>query len=172
MKKIVALFAVTAVVFGCEKKAQEVSEPITLPFEVTYKGTVEIGNMKNVQTVMEWNKRLSALNTDIGDLLADSVSWHLQDGFELNTVRDSAVAVIKGMVGDMTSVKVIYTAAVPVNNPTAKHEWVFSWTDETYTHKDGTIEHHFMHEDYRLEGGKIREVFQYARKDAPAKPAQ
>jgi len=158
MKMTVALFALAGVIFACEKKTEEkttsAAESVTLPMEVSYKGTPEIGSMKNVQTVMEWNKRFSEMNLDLGDLLADSAS------------RDSAVAFVSAYMADMKTIKVIYTAAIPVNMIEPKHEWVFSWTDETYTLKNGDVEHSFFHEDYRLEGGKIREVFQYARKDA------
>jgi hypothetical protein len=70
-------------------------------------------------------------------------------------------------MAEISKVDLTYTAAVPVNNTDQNHEWVFSWTDETYTLKNGNVEHAFFHEDYRLERGKIREVFQYARKSAP-----
>ncbi len=170
MKMTVALFALAGVIFACEKKTEEkttsAAESVTLPMEVSYKGTPEIGSMKNVQTVMEWNKRFSEMNLDLGDLLADSVTLHLADGIEMSASRDSAVAFVSAYMADMKTIKVIYTAAIPVNMIEPKHEWVFSWTDETYTLKNGNVEHSFFHEDYRLEGGKIREVFQYARKDA------
>jgi hypothetical protein len=173
MKKIASLVAMALVFFACAKKAEEAApvEPVTLPMEITYKGTPAIGSMKNVQTVMEWNKRISTMNTDLGDLLADTVTVHLQDGFEMTAPKDSLVAVVKSFVADLTDMKIVYTTAVPVDNTDTKDEWVFSWTDETYTHKNGTVEHQFIHEDYRLVGGLIREVFQYARKEAPPKPA-
>ena len=173
MKTLVAIFVIGIVFFSCGKKTGEtatVHDILVLPMEVTYKGTPGLGNPKNVQTVMEWNKRLSELNMDLGDLLADTVTWHLQDGVEMTAPRDSAIVAIKSYLADMTNVKIVYTAAVPIDNKDRNDEWVFSWTDETYTHKDGKVEHNFIHEDYRLVAGKIREVFQYLRKDAPAKP--
>ena len=175
MKKVITFFALASVLCACEKKAENTTaaaDPVTLPMEVNYKGTPSIGSMKNVQTVMEWNKRLMELNMNLGDLLADTVTWHLADGGEMTAPRDTAIAAIKKFMTDFTNIKVVYSAAVPVNNNEMKHEWVFSWTDETYTHKDGKIEHTFIHEDYRLEGGKIREVYQYSRKDAPPPAAQ
>jgi hypothetical protein len=173
MKKTALFVAGALALFACAKKAEEAApvESITLPMEVTYKGTPAIGNMKNVQTVMEWNKRLGALNTELGDLLADTVSVHLSDGFEMTVPKDTLIVFLKDFVAGMTSVNIVYTAATPVDNTTTKDEWVFSWTDETYTHKDGKVEHTFIHEDYRMVEGKIREVFQYARKEAPPKPA-
>lgn len=173
MKKTALLVVAALALFACAKKAEEAApaEPITLPMEITYKGTPAIGNMKNVQTVMEWNKRISEMNTDLGDLLADTVAFHLNDGFEMTAPKDSLIDFVKSFMADLTTVKIVYTTAVPVDNTATKDEWVFSWTDETYTHKDGKVEHNFMHEDYRMVGGKIREVYQYARKEAPPKPA-
>ena len=175
MKNLVAFLALASLLFACEKKVAETAapapEPVALPMEVTYPGTPAIGNMNNVKTVMEWNKRFSEMNFELGDLLADTVTWHLAEGMEMTSPRDSAVASIKKYMADLTNIKIIYTAAVPVDNVDKKDEWVFSWTDETYTHKDGKTEHQFIHEDYRLENGKIREVYQYARKEVPPKPA-
>lgn len=164
-----ALFALACVVTACERNTTDkaVAESVTLPMEVSYKGTPEIGSMTNVQTVMEWNKRLSELNVDLGDLLADTVSFHLADGMEVTTSRDSAVAFLAGYVSGMSSIKINFTTALPVNIVDQENdEWVFSWTEETYTHKDGKVEHHFIHEDYFMQKGKIREVFQYARQEA------
>ena len=176
MKMVLIALLVAGLLMGCDQKnpekATSTSEAIALPFEVTYKGTPEIGSMKNVQTVMEWNKRFSQLNFNVGDLLADTVTFHLADGFNLTAPRDSAIAFVRAYAADISKIDVIYTAAVPVNMVGQDHEWVFSWTTETYTSKDGKAEKAFFHEDYRLEAGKIREVFQYARQEAPAPAAK
>lgn len=167
MKMALVLFALAGVIVACEKKIAEnnpAAESVTLPMEVSYQSTPEIGSMKNVQTVMEWNKRFSEMNLDVGDLLADTVTIHFADGLEMHASRDSTIAFVTAFAADIASIKITYTAVVPVNMIDQKHEWVFSWTDETYNLKNGKVEHNYLHEDYRLEGGKIREVFQYARK--------
>jgi hypothetical protein len=168
MKHIVTLFGLACVVLACDKNGKETansnSEPVKLPMEVSYKGTPEMGSMNNVQIVMECNRRLSELNPDIKEFLADTVTWHMADGADITAPRDSVMSFISKFIGSLSNMKLNYTAAVPVNNPDMNHEWVFSWTDETYTYKDGKVEHQFLHEDYRLEGGKIREIFQYSRK--------
>jgi len=174
MKKMLGLVVLVMMLFACENKVSETSssasDSLAFPMEVTYKGAPSIGNMKNVQTVMEWNKRLSALNMDLGDLLADTVTWHLSDGTEMTASRDSTIAVLKGFVSSINSLKLTYTAAIPVDNAALNDEWVLSWTDETYSFKDGKTDHQFIHEDYRLVDGKIREVFQYARKEPGVTP--
>jgi len=173
MKLIVMLCALVFIFSACEKKAPEeakAADPVTLPVELSYKGATAIGDMNNVKVVLECNKRLSELNSNIGEFLADTVALHWSDGTELSAPRDSVVAILAGFVGSLTSMKIEYIAAVPVNNTTAGDEWVFSWTEETYTYKDGKVEEVELHEDYRLVGGKIREAFQYARK--PPSPAK
>jgi hypothetical protein len=44
--------------------------------------------------------------------------------------------------------------------------WVLSWTDETWTSNEGEVERLRIHEDYLIENGKIRLVYQYAMKEA------
>jgi hypothetical protein len=176
MRKIMlALIALASVFVACEKKAEVAAvaaEPVVLPMEVSYKGTPSIGDVNNVKVVMEWNKRISERNFSLGDLLADTVTWHLADGMEMTAPRDPALVALNQMLSDLTEIKIKYISAIAVNNAEQKDEWVFSWTDETYTHKDGKIDHTLFHEDYRMENGKIREVFQFQRKDpADMKPA-
>src|SRR5689334_23528259 len=101
IKKHLILFCVACMVVACEKKAPENTaavEPVKLPMEVSYKGTAVIGSMKNAQIVMECNKRLGELNTDIVEFLADTVTWHMADGFELTASRDSTMAHIKNFI--------------------------------------------------------------------------
>ena len=175
MNNKLALLAMAGPLNTCdsEKAAEKnLAENVTLPMEVAYKGSPEIGSMKNVQTVMEWNKRVSELNLNVGDLLADSVTVHLSDGMEMSGTRDSTIAFLKTFIMEMSKIEIHYTAVVPIRVTPQEDEWVFSWTDESYTLKDGNIERNFLHEDYRLKGGKIREVFQYSRKPASSGIAQ
>jgi len=175
LAKIFLIVLLVVCMSACEKKASESAsaapEPVTLPLEVSYKGTPVIGSMKNAKIVMEWNKAFSELNPEIGVFLADTVTWHMADGTELTATRDSAMVQIKKFMGSLSNMKIEYVAIMPADNPDQKHEWVFSWTDETYTYKDGKVEQQSIHEDYRIEGGKIREIFQYARK-TPAEGAK
>jgi hypothetical protein len=150
-----------------EEKSAPVAESVTLPMNLIYPGTPEIGHMKNVQTVMEWNKRLSGLNFDVAELLADTVSFHLADGMEMTASRDSTIIFLKGYAAGLAKIEIVYVAAIPVNVVEQRHQWVLSWTDETFTLKNGAVDQNYYHEDYRMEGGKIREVFQYARKRSP-----
>ena len=151
---------------SCSQKATEEApqtETVTYPAELSYKGNPSIGDRNNVKTVMECNKRLTELNTDIGEFLADSVTMYLADGMEINGPKDSVLVLISDFITSLSGLKIDYVAAMPVNNDDLHHEWVFTWTEETYTYKDGKVEKRELHEDYRMEGGKIREIFQYAR---------
>lgn len=156
---------------GCQTKSAEsaaLPAPVDLPMEITYKGAIVTGDMNNVKTVMEFNKRITQLNPEVGDLLADTVSFNMEDGTQfLNISPDSAVSIIKGFISEMTEIKVSFTQALPLDNVDQKHQWVLSWTDENYTSKDGKKDHKYLMETIRLKDGKVREVFQYARKEAP-----
>lgn len=171
MKMAAVVFLLACGLLACDLNLKENNAPppesVQLPMKLSYSGTPEIGSMTNVQTVMEWNKRFSLLNMDVGDLLADTVTFHLSDGMEMTATRDSAIAFVRAYVSDISKIDISYTAAIPVNVVERGDEWVFSWTEESYTLKNGGVEHAFYHEDYRLLNGKIREVFQYARKLAP-----
>jgi hypothetical protein len=167
------VLALASILFACEKKAAETpaaeAETVTLPVEFTYKGNAVIGDRKNVLTVIQCNKRLSELNTDVGEFLADTVTWYMYDGTTVTAPRDSMLTTLKQFIGALSSMKIVYVSAIPVNNEAAGDEWVFSWTEETYTFKDGKVEVQDLHEDFKMVGGKIREIFQYARKAAAAK---
>lgn len=163
-----ALLLLTLV--GCNSNKsteQSAAENVTLPLEMSYKGQSEIGSTANMITVMNWNKYMGEKNLDSAtSLLADSVHILLADGTEFNTTRDSMKIILTGYLHNYSAISIDYISAIPINVKMANgtHEWVLNWTDETYSMGDGTTDRSIIHEDYRLENGKIREVFQYARK--------
>jgi hypothetical protein len=182
MNKIIssaALLLTTLLACNSNKTAEQTTttspattENVELPMEMSYKGKSEIGSTANIINVMKWNKYMGEKNLDsAASLLADSVHILLADGTEFNTTRDSMKIILTGYLHNFSSISINYVSAVPINVKMANgtHEWVLSWTDETYSMGDGTTDRSIIHEDYRLENGKIREVFQYARK-APAPP--
>lgn len=167
---IFILACLSMLAYSCTEKKEDTSVVVedqvpTLPMELTYPGKPTIGSWDNVTTVMEWNKRVSQLNMDFGDLLDDSLKVMLADGTEFDLPRDSAVNFIKGFAANIASIKLVYVAAIPINNVDKNDQWVTSWTDETFTMKDGKVDHNLIHEDYLMRNGKIREIIQYARKD-------
>lgn len=180
MKKIIIPAALLmSTFFACKEKQVEETkttasapeENVVLPMEMTYRGKAEIGSSANMVKVMQWNKWMGEGNIDsAASYLADSVHIILNDGTEFNTTADSIKKVLTGWRAAMKTADIKYVSALPVNVTDKNHEWVFSWTDETYTYNDGKTEHMFIHEDYRMENGKIREVFQYARKATPPAP--
>ena len=165
--------AASAFLFSCnneqakEDKKVETNDPetkVTLPAKMSYEGTASIGKSENIVTVMNFNSDFIAGKLDdIGSYLADSVHVVFEDGTDMNTVRDSVVATIKAWRGSMTSAKQSYISAIAVDNKDMGHEWVIQWIDESHDYKDGKKEHRIYHEDYRLENGKIREMFQYGQ---------
>ena len=159
--------------FGCNNekedgaKKEEAKAPetkIELPAKMTYQGTPAVGNPENIAKVMNFNMDFIAGKMDnIGSYLADSIQVVFADGTDMNTVRDSMVAVMKAWRGSMDSAKQSYISAVALDNKDLNHEWVFQWIDESHFYKGGKKEHVIYHEDYRLEKGKIRQVYQYGQ---------
>lgn len=149
---------------------------IELPVQLSYRGKSEIGSNENMLVVMNWNRLLGERKFDSAYLLlADSVTVHMYDGSTISATRDSMKTMLNGMLSSMKTISIKYISALPINvdlGNNVKHEWVLNWTDEEYTYNDGKTEHNIIHEDYRLENGKIREVMQYARKAAPPPPTQ
>jgi len=159
--------AVAIVLFGCQTQPSapsQTTESVKLPVEYSYKGGYVMGDMKNVAVVAECNKRISELNTDLAEFIADSMRWVMADGLDLDLPRDSAVAFLKTFIESTSSIKINFITQLPVRNTENNDEWVLSWTDETYTFKDGKVLHDIFHEDYKMENGKIRELYQYSQK--------
>jgi hypothetical protein len=170
-QKKISVFLVSllscVMLISCQTSRQEVvsaAEPVTLPMEMSYKAEFVIGDMNNVKTVVEWNKRLSVKNTDLSDLLYDTVTFSLADGTTLIKIsRDSAVLILKEFMSGITNLKIEYITSFPIDNTLQKHQWVMSLTDETITYKDGKVEHGVFFETYFMEKGKIKAVYQYKR---------
>ena len=137
---------------------------IALPYKMAYDGTPTIGKPENILTVMHFNGDFIAGKlSSIGAYLADSVHMVLDDGMDMNASRDSVAKLIKSFRNSMTGAKQSYISAVALYNKDKGHEWVFQWIDESHDYKDGKKDHKIFHEDYRMENGKIREMFQYAQ---------
>ncbi len=169
MKKIF-LIATTLFMLSCtnekkdEKQADVKTTEVKLPVKMDYNGAPAVGKTENIATVMNFNSDFIAGKFDnIGSYLSDSVRCVFEDGTDVNSVRDSIVTIIKNWRGSMNSANQKYISAVALDNKDMGHEWVFQWIDETHNYKNGKIEHFIYHEDYRLENGKIRELFQYAQ---------
>ena len=172
MKKMIFISA-CVLMFGCNNekedgaKKEEAKAPetkIELPAKMSYQVTPALGNPENIAKVMNFNMDFIAGKMDnIGSYLADSIQVVFADGTDMNTVRDSMVAVMKAWRGSMDSAKQSYISAVALDNKDLNHEWVFQWIDESHFYKGGKKEHVIYHEDYRLEKGKIRQVYQYGQ---------
>ncbi len=167
-------FIATAIfLFACNNEKTSESKPaddttasskVSLPAKMTYEGTATIGKTENIATVMNFNLDFIAGKFDnYPSYLADSVTYTLADGSTFNNVKDSAIAAIKAWRESMSDAKQSYISAIAVDNKEKGHEWVIQWIDESHDYKEGKKEHMILHEDYRLENGKIRELYQYAQ---------
>ena len=119
------------------------------------------------EAVLGWNNALAS-PTDFesaASYLADSVTVYMWDGSVVDGTKDSVMNVVKEFVGGATNLKVDFDAAMAVHSTDRNADVVMSWTEESWTNAEGKEEHMWIHEDYVLENGKIRLVYQYVMKD-------
>ncbi len=139
-------------------------EVLTLPDVFSYAGKKPVlGNNEMLETVIAFNEKLSSKDSDMGHLLADSVTLHLSDGLNTTISSDSLQAMIGEYFTEYENIDITINAAIPVVYEDIGHVWVYSWIHEKLESKDGTTESFYLHEDFRLENGKIREVFTFKR---------
>ena len=171
MKKLILIILVALV--SCEQHDNDNDhenengmehEVLTLPDVFSYAGKKPVlGNNEMLETVIAFNEKISSKDPDMADLLADSVTLHLADGLNTTISSDSLQAMIGEYFTQYETIDITINAAIPVVYKDMNHNWVYSWVFEVLENKDGTTESHYLHEDFRLENGKIREVFQFKR---------
>ena len=136
--------------------------------DFTYSGSFEKADDGLTDAILGWNNALST-PTDLetaATFLADSVTIFMWDGTIVNGSKDSVMNFVKQYVTGASSVKVDFDAITAVRSTDRNEDWVLSWTDERWTDTEGKEEHMWIHEDYRMEKGKIRLVRQYGMKEA------
>ena len=157
-----------AVSVGCSQQKTEEDltdqQELILPDVFSYAGKKPtLGTNEMLETVIAFNEKISSKDPDMADLLADSVTLHLADGLNTTISGDSLQAMIGEYFTQYESINITINAAIPVVYEDMNHNWVYSWVFEVLENKDGTTESHYLHEDFKLEDGKIREVFQFKR---------
>jgi hypothetical protein len=139
--------------------------------EFSYSGSWEKADDALKEVVLGWNNALAS-PTDFdaaAEFLADSVTVFMWDGTLVDGTKDSVMNVVKKFVAGSTNIKVEFDAMMAVHSTDRNSDVVMSWTDERITDLEGKEERIWIHEDYVLENGKIRLVYQYGMKEAEAK---
>ena len=168
MKPIFILLFSVLTLQGCETAPptvnQKVTESLILPESFSYGGKMpELASKDELNPVIEWNNRLSNLNPAVGDLFGDSITWHWSDGREFTYTRDSLVSLVEKGLANTINLNITIAAALPVKYNDVGDLWVYSWIFEEMEYKDGSKASHYLHEDFRIVGGKIHEIYQFKR---------
>ena len=137
--------------------------------DFTYSGSWVAADKRLTEAVLGWNNAL-ATPTDLttaASFLADTVTVIMWDGTIVDGPKDSVMTFVKEFVTGASRVTVDFDAIMAVRSTDMNQNVVMSWTEESWTDKEGNTEHMWIHEDYVREDGKIRIVQQYAMKEPP-----
>ncbi|NNF36479.1 MAG: hypothetical protein HKN68_20425 [Saprospiraceae bacterium] len=147
-----------------KKESKSGSGTITLPDDFSYPGRhPQMGDPKNLQLVIEWNKRRSDLEYNIEGLVNDTGTIRLADGLEMVATRDSLTSYLRSQYVDLNDQEITVNAAIPIYYSDLNHEWVYSWIYQELTLRDNTESSSYFHEDFRIIDGKISMIYQFRR---------
>ena len=181
-KILIAAFAV--VLFSCnseEKKEADTKDAAkttevsaTLPYTATYSSKFEMGNAKQVETILKLWKSWDDGNI-IADssLFADSVHMYTRDGSVAEGLSDSVNAAAQYYRNMFTSVKSTVHAVFPVKSTDKNENWVCVWGTEVTMNKQGKVDSVALQETWRFnKDGKVDMLLQYARPLVPPAPTK
>lgn len=144
----------------------------TYPFTADYSSDFEIGDEKNVQTLLDLYKNWDNNTLDNSkSAFADNDTMYFSDGSMFAGSRDSLFIVANKMRGQMGTVVDSVHAWVPLRSKDKKEEWVSIWTRETTTNAKGVKKSKELHEVWRFDGnGKINLMYQYEQQPPKMPP--
>ncbi|MDF2188874.1 hypothetical protein [Paraflavitalea sp. CAU 1676] len=182
MRKM-CLFAAFAVLAACSSNADKTTTEATkasdstmarqeqpvYPFTADYSSNFEMGDPKNVQSLLELYKHWDNNTLDNAkSLFAASDTMYFSDGTMFAGSRDSLIAMAKQVRGQMGTVVDSVHAFMALRNKNNNDEWVCIWTREITTNAKGKTMAKELHETWRFDSeGKINLMYQYEQ--APPK---
>jgi hypothetical protein len=144
---------------------------VTLPYTADYSSKFEMGDMKNVQTVLELYKDWDNNNLDNSrSKFADSVTLVLSDGSVIKGSFDSINKATKPYRNSLGTVTSSVHAIMPVKSTDKNENWVLAWFTEHRTDAKGKQDSVELQETWRMnKDGKADLLYQYQQKN-PAPP--
>lgn len=117
-----------------------------LPYKAYYSSHFEMGNQHYGAMVLNaWKDYDNNTWSDLGDMLADTVTAVLADGTIVKG-KDNFLNAIKAYRGSFSAVQSEVAAWLTVNSTDQKKQTVCIWGDETDTKGDGTKQSTALHE--------------------------
>jgi hypothetical protein len=161
MKRSLLLLVVCAAFMGCKQKTV-IEQPKTdstakldFPFKPKYSINWEKGDEKNALIVLNCLKKYVAGDVKgAAENFADTVSF-TGDDFYFRGKRDSLVAILSLVRGDMTDVSKEFDSWMTTYYPDKKDTWVTLWYTEKWTDKKGEKDSLYYVDDVLLRNGKI-----------------
>ena len=141
------------------------SEPVTLPYPVTYSSQFEKSDDRNSQLVLGmWKDYDNNTFDNSKDKFADTVTMQMP-GFEMiNVSRDSAVSSTKAYRNTFSKVESRVAAVTALKSTDKNEEWVLVWGTEVHTNKKNVTDSVHLQETWRInKDGKFDLMMQYMR---------
>jgi hypothetical protein len=176
MKKI-SLFVLIACLAACtstpnqSKTATENTSPsepakkenMSYPYTADYSSDFEMGNSKNVQTLLAVYQHWDNNTLDSAKrFFAENDSMFFSDGRMFAGNRDSLFVLAKQMRAPMGHVVDSFHAWIPVRSKEKKEDWVVVWTREIATDAQGKRTAKELQETWRFDkNGQINLLYQY-----------
>ena len=145
---------------------------LTYPYTADYSSNFEIGDAKNVQTLLALYKDWDNNTLDNSkSAFAENDTMYFSDGNMFAGSRDSLFIMANKMRGQMGTVVDSIHAWVPLRSRDKKDQWVAIWTREISTDAKGVKKSKELHEVWRFDNnGKINLVYQYEQQPPKMPP--
>ncbi len=149
-----------------EPAAESATKPISLPYEVSYSSSFEMGNPEYATMIVQgsWKDWENNQLDNMKNWMADTIVAFHGDNVVTRGV-DNIMARWKADRALYTSVKPTIDAVMPVYSIDKKENWVLVWATEIDTRADGTVDTVALMETWRINAatGKADFLLQYDR---------
>lgn len=173
---ILSLAAFASCNSGTDKKMESMSskdsaasgsDNITLPYTADYSSKFEMGDAKNIKTILDLYKDWDNNNLDNSkDKFADTVTLVFSNGTMMHASRDSVIAQTKPYRNSLGTVTSGVHAVTALKSTDKNENWVVAWFKEYRTDAKGKKDSTELQETWRLnKDGKADLLYQYEQKN-------
>jgi hypothetical protein len=174
MKKIPNLLCLSIFLFSCNSKnnsdeataTNKINDTLTYAYKATYSSDVtvpskpEIGQMVLTVWRMFGNKQIDSLKK----YYADTVTYEDASGYRFYGPVDSLLDFARMDVKDLDSLRFDISMWQSVHVNDRNEDWVYIWAAERRYEKGGKADTFLIHEQWRVENGKVSYFNQYKKR--------
>jgi len=177
MRKILSVLAIAIFITSCNQQTSAVEEKkdagtatkeakkddLNYAFKAAYSSSFEIGDPQNAKIVLDiWKAYQDNKLEDTKAFWADSVTLQFANGFTFRGNPDSVLAGGKADRNNYTALTDSIDAWISTKSIDRNEEWVCVWAREYSTDKKGKKDTSNLQEIWRLKGGKVNFMAQFA----------